>query len=205
MCFATELPGPLGESFNLPPSNSSELENPFVLSSTACPWHSTRWIKHGLVQPLNQLLPWSQICFPGEKYLAPDVEGERVAKPGVGLGVLTPECCLACLDSFPGIGMNGQRHTRVFGDAGFVSSCLPPPRLASSGDSVSRGWQPGWDRRLAQSPWGSGKPGAVLPCCVHHFSPALAACPPSPRDCSAHCWPLKLSWDPPSAVWGWPR
>lgn len=31
-----------------------------------------------------------------------------MAKPGIGLGVLTPECCLPCLDSFPGIGMNGQ-------------------------------------------------------------------------------------------------
>lgn len=46
-----------------------------------------------------------------------------MAKPGIGLGVLTPERCLACLDSFPGIGMNGQRHTRVFRDTGFVSSC----------------------------------------------------------------------------------
>lgn len=63
-----------------------------------------------------------------------------MAKPGIGLGVLILECCLACLDSFPGIGMNGQRHTRVFRDAGFVSSCLPPPRLASGGDGghVSR-------------------------------------------------------------------
>lgn len=36
-----------------------------------------------------------------------------MAKPGIGLGVLTPKPCLACLNSFPGIGMDGQRHTRV--------------------------------------------------------------------------------------------
>lgn len=36
-----------------------------------------------------------------------------MAKPGIGLGVLTPEPCPACLDSFPGIGSDGQRHTRV--------------------------------------------------------------------------------------------
>lgn len=47
----------LGESFNLPASNSSELDNPFVLSSTAHPWHSTCWIRPGLVQPPDQLLP----------------------------------------------------------------------------------------------------------------------------------------------------
>lgn len=47
----------LGESFNLPASNSSELENPVVLSSTAHPCHSTCWIRPGLVQPPNQLLP----------------------------------------------------------------------------------------------------------------------------------------------------
>lgn len=105
--------GSLGESFNLPASNSSELENPFVLSSTARPWHSTRWIKHGLVQSPNQLLPLKPDLFPWREVSCSRCWTEWVAKPGIGLGVPTPKPCPACLDSFPGIGTDGQRHTRV--------------------------------------------------------------------------------------------
>lgn len=117
--------GSLGESFNLPASNSSELENPFVLSSTARPWHSTRWIKHGLVQPPNQLLPLKPDLFPWREVSCSRCWREWVAKPGIGLGVLTPKPCPACLDSCKG--------TPGSWDTGCGNSWLPPSPLACSG------------------------------------------------------------------------
>lgn len=99
-----------------------------------------------------------------------------MAKPGIGLGVLTPELCPECLDSSPGIGMDGQMHARVLRYR-CGNSWLPPSPSASSGDGghLSRVFQPRLGEVSAclgsKTPWGSRKPSTVLPCCAHRLPP----------------------------------
>lgn len=98
-----------------------------------------------------------------------------MTKPGTGLGVPTPEPCLACLGSFPGVGTDRQRHTRVLTYWLWQQLAATIPLGQQWGQGTPRQGVLAHVRRdvcLSRQRWEAG---TVLPCCVRRPPPALAA------------------------------